>query len=147
MLGIDELPARVGEPLGTSEWRLIEQSAIDAFGAVTGDEQWIHVDPARAAQGPFGTTIAHGFLTLSLCAAFVEQAFEVRGTSMQVNYGLERVRFPSPVPVGSRVRGAVELASATEIEAGVQAVVRVTVEVEGGAKPACVADLVIRFFS
>jgi acyl dehydratase len=147
VLGIDDLAGRVGQTLGTAGWRTIDQAAIDSFAAVTGDHQWIHVDPERAGSGPFGTTIAHGFLTLSLCAVVVEEAVEVRGTSMQVNYGLDRVRFPAPVPVGSRVRGVVELASVEEIPAGVQAVLRVVIEVDGADKPACVADLVLRFYS
>jgi len=140
-----ELVGHVGARLGLSGWRTVDQATIDVFADATGDSQWIHVDPARAAAGPFGTTIAHGFLTLSLCAAILDETLAVERAGLQVNYGLERVRFPAPVPAGSRVRGAVELAAAEQLAGGVQAVFRVTVEVEGQAKPACVADLVIRF--
>ena len=136
---------RVGQRLGVSAWRAVDQESIDLFATVTGDRQWIHVDPRRAASGPFGTTIAHGFLSLSLCAAFVDDALAVENAGMQVNYGLDRVRFPAPVPVGSRVRGVVDLLRVQEVAGGVQAVVGITVEVAGGAKPACVAELVIRF--
>jgi acyl dehydratase len=143
---LNRLPELVGTALGTSDWRTIDQAAVDAFAEVTGDRQWIHVDPERAAAGPFGTTVAHGFLTLSLCAPILAEALEVAGASMQVNYGLERVRFPAPVPTGARVRGAVELVAADEIAGGVQSVLRVTVEVDGQQKPACVADVVVRFY-
>jgi len=145
LANVDDLPARVGTQLGMSAWRTLDQATIDAFAQATGDRQWIHVDPERAATGPFGTTIAHGFLTLSLCAAMLDEVLEVHGASMQVNYGLDRVRFPAPVPAGARVRGAIELASAEALAGGVQAVLRATVEVDGQPKPACVAELVIRF--
>lgn len=140
-----ELLDRVGARLGASAWRAVDQASIDIFGTVTGDRQWIHLDVERAASGPFGTTIAHGFLTLSLCAAFVDEALDVKGARMQVNYGLDRVRFPAPVPAGSRLRGVVELVRAQAISDGIQAVLGVTVEIEGGEKPACVAELVVRF--
>ena len=141
-----ELLAAVGKPLGASDWLEIRQERIDGFADATGDHQWIHVDPERAKSGPFGKTIAHGYLTLSLVNCFLPQIVEVRGISMGVNYGCEMVRFPAPVPVGSRVRGVGQLVAAEEVKGGaVQATVRVTVEIEGGAKPACVVDTISRF--
>lgn len=142
--GLHEL---VGAELGVSDWLTVDQADIDSFATVTRDRQWIHVDPERAAAGPFGATIAHGYLTLSLCSHFLERCFVVEGASMAVNYGLDRVRFPAPVPAGATIRGRAALASAKEIaDGGVEAVVEVTIEVEGGAKPACVAATVIRFY-
>lgn len=140
--GPEELRAAVGTHLGYSDWVTVEQERIDAFAEATGDHQWIHVDPQRAAAGPFGTTIAHGYLTLSLIPMLVWQIYEVAGTKMGVNYGCNKVRFPAPVPVGSRLRAGVELVSVTEGGAGLQVVARVTVERDGGDKPACVADTV-----
>jgi acyl dehydratase len=141
-----DLLAAVGESLGASDWLEIRQERIDGFADATGDHQWIHVDPERAKSGPFGKTIAHGYLTLSLVNCFLPQIVEVRGISMGVNYGCEKVRFPAPVPVGSRVRGVGQLVAAEEVKGGaVQATVRVTVEIEGGAKPACVVDTISRF--
>ena len=141
-----DLLAAVGKPLGASDWLEIRQERIDGFADATGDHQWIHVDPERAKSGPFGKTIAHGYLTLSLVNCFLPQIVEVRGVSMGVNYGCEKVRFPAPVPVGSRVRGVGQLVAAEEVKGGaVQATVRVTVEIEGGAKPACVVDTISRF--
>lgn len=140
--GPDELVAAVGRHLGYSDWVTVDQSRIDLFAEATGDRQWIHVDPERAADGPFGTTIAHGYLTLSLIPMLVWQVYEVRGVKMGVNYGSNRVRFPAPVPVGSRLRAGVELVSVTEGGGGLQVVARVTVEREGGDKPACVAETV-----
>lgn len=143
---IDELRAKVGDQLGTSEWLTIDQAAIDTFASVTHDEQWIHVDRERAAAGPFGGPIAHGYLTLSLCAYFLRACLEVRGASMAINYGLDRVRFPAPVPVGARVRGNAELASIEDVRGGgVQAVVRITVEREGSERPVCVAEVLVRY--
>ena len=136
----------VGERLGPSDWLTIEQSRIDLFAEATGDHQWIHVDPERAAAGPFGATIAHGYLTLSLANLFLPQLMEVQNVSMGVNYGCEKVRFPSPVTVGSRVRGAGEVVSAESVKGGVQVVVRVTVEIEGQERPACVVDTISRFY-
>ncbi len=142
-----ELLGAVGKPLGASEWLEIDQGRIDGFADATGDHQWIHVDPARAAKGPFGKTIAHGYLTLSLVNHFLPQLIEVRGISMGVNYGCDRVRFPAPVPVGSRIRGVGERVAADEVKGGaVQATGRVTVEVEGGAKPACIADAIYVYY-
>lgn len=140
--GPDELAAAVGRHLGYSDWVTVDQSRIDLFAEATGDRQWIHVDPERAATGPFGSTIAHGYLTLSLIPMLVWQVYEVRGARMGVNYGSNKVRFPAPVPVGSRLRAGVELVSVAEGGGGLQVVARVTVELEGGDKPACVAETV-----
>ncbi|MFE0427045.1 MaoC family dehydratase [Streptomyces sp. NPDC058953] len=142
----DELRAGVGEPLGTSDWLEVDQRRIDLFADATGDHQWIHVDPARAADGPFGSTIAHGYLTLSLLPLLVPQVLRVEGMRMGLNYGTNKVRFPAPVPVGSRVRAAVTLKEVTEAGGGVQVVALVTVEREGGEKPVCVAESVSRYY-
>ncbi|WP_433725487.1 MaoC family dehydratase [Nocardia sp. CA-129566] len=138
--GIGELEQAVGTHLGYSEWHTVTQEQIDLFAAATGDHQWIHVDPERAAQGPFGTTIAHGYLTLSLLPLLVSQVYRVDGLRMGINYGCNKVRFPSPVPSGSRVRAGVELAKLEPTNAGFQVTARVTIEREGGDKPACVAE-------
>ncbi|MCF8609472.1 MaoC family dehydratase [Gordonia sp. HY285] len=140
--GRAELEAAVGTHLGCSDWLQIDQERIDRFAEATGDHQWIHVDPERASTGPFGSTVAHGYLTLSLIPMLVGQVYQVAGTTMGVNYGSNKVRFPSPVPVGSRVRAGVELVSVTETGAGLQVVNRVTVEREGSDKPVCVAETV-----
>ena len=139
------LPA-VGQHLGYSDWLVIEQQRINQFAEATGDHQWIHVDEARAASGPFGKTIAHGYLTLSLANLFLPQIMQVDNISMGVNYGCEKVRFPAPVPVGSRVRGGGEIISAEEVKGGVQVVVRMAIEIEGSDRPACVIDTISRFF-
>jgi acyl dehydratase len=140
------LKEAVGKQLGKSDWLEIDQQRIDQFAEATGDQQWIHVDPERARHGPFGKTIAHGYLTLSLVSLFLSQIVEVRGVSMGVNYGTDRVRFTAPVPVGSRVRGSGELIEAEEVKGGaVQAKIRVTVEIEGHERPACVVDTISRF--
>ena len=139
------LPA-VGQQLGHSDWLEIDQQRIDLFADATGDHQWIHVDPERAAQGPFGATIAHGYLTLSLANLFLPQIMQVNNISMGVNYGCEKVRFPAAVPVGSRVRGSGEIISAEEVKGGVQVVVRMTIEIQGSERPACVIDTISRFF-
>lgn len=136
----------VGQQLGHSEWLEIDQQRINLFADAIGDHQWIHVDPERAAEGPFGKTIAHGYLTLSLANLFLPQIMQVNNVSMGVNYGCEKVRFPAPVPVGSRVRGSGEVVSAEEVKGGVQVVVRITIEIEGGERPACVIDTISRFF-
>jgi acyl dehydratase len=136
----------VGEALAPTEWISVDQDRIDLFADATGDHQWIHVDPERAAGGPFGAPIAHGFLTLSLANLFLPQLLVVESFSMGVNVGLEKVRFPAPVKVGSAIRGRGEIVSAAEAGEGVQVVVRITVEVDGSDKPACVADTVSRFF-
>jgi acyl dehydratase len=135
-----------GEHLGYSDWHTVDQKTVDMFAEATGDHQWIHVDLERAAKGPFGGTVAHGFLTLSLIPALTEQIFRIQGVRMGVNYGLNRVRFPAPLPVGKRVRAGMELAEVTEVDGGVQVVARVTVEVEGAPKPCCVAETVSRFY-
>ncbi|MCA0155620.1 MaoC family dehydratase [Tsukamurella sp. M9C] len=140
--GLEELQAAVGEHLGYSDWVEIDQKRIDLFADATGDHQWIHVDPEKAKAGPFGSTIAHGYLTLSLIPMLVWQIYTVEGTKMGVNYGSNKVRFPAPVPVGSRVRAGVELVSVTPGGGGQQVVARVTIEREGGDRPACVAETV-----
>ncbi|MFG1229931.1 MaoC family dehydratase [Xanthobacter wiegelii] len=142
-----DLLGREGTDLGVSDWLAIDQARIDGFAEVTGDHQWIHVDPVRAKDGPFGTTIAHGYLTLSLVNLFLPQMLEVRTFSAGVNVGLDRVRFVSPVPVGARLRGRGEILSVDEAKGGaIQSVVRVTVEIEGTDKPACIADTISRYF-
>jgi acyl dehydratase len=131
--------AAVGTHLGYSDWHTITQEQVNLFAEATGDDQWIHTDPARAADGPFGTTIAHGYLTLSLIPMLVGEIYRLDGMRMAINYGTDSVRFPSPVPVGSRVRAGVELVSVVEGAGGYRATTKVTVEREGGDKPACVA--------
>jgi acyl dehydratase len=141
-----ELLGAVGRKLGASEWLAIDQARVNQFADATGDHQWIHVDPERAKSGPFGGTIAHGYLTLSLVNLFLPQLLEVRGVSMGVNYGCEKVRFPSPVRVGTRVRGVGEVVAAEDVKGGaVQVTVRVSVEIEGSDRPACVVDTISRF--
>lgn len=144
--GPSELLDAVGETLGSSDWLEIDQSRINLFADATGDHQWIHVDPERAKDGPFGACIAHGYLTLSLVNLFLPQIIDVQNISMGVNVGCGKIRFPSPVPVGSRIRGVGELISAEEMKGGVQSVVRVTVEIEGQERPACVVDTISRYF-
>lgn len=136
----------VGQALGSSDWLTIDQERINLFADATGDHQWIHVDPERAKDGPFGKCIAHGYLTLSLVNLFLPQIVDVQGISMGVNYGCGKVRFPSPVPVGSRVRGTGELVEVEEVKGGVQATIRVTVEIDGSDRPACVVDTISRYF-
>lgn len=142
--GVDDLRAAVGTQLGTGDWVTIEQGQIDTFADSTNDHQWIHVDPERAKEGPFGTTIAHGFLTLSLLPSLVSSVFEVHGTKMGVNYGLNKVRFTSPVPVGSKVRAVVDLDEVTDVTGGVQVITKITVEIEGAERPALVAEWLTR---
>ena len=144
--GAEELLAAAGEQLGTSDWLTIDQQRVDAFADATEDHQWIHVDPERAAAGPFGTTIAHGFLSLSLLPHLIDQTYRVEGTTLVLNYGLNKVRFPAPVPVGSAVRAEVSLAEAAEVTGGLQLVVRAALHIEDGAKPGCVADWVTRVY-
>jgi acyl dehydratase len=141
-----DLPACVGQPLGTSDWIAVTQERIDRFAHATGDLQWIHTDPQRAAAGPFGSTIAHGFLTLALLPEMSASAFSVADARLGVNYGLNRVRFPAPVPVGSRLRGHFKLLEHTPLDGGAQLTLEVTVEREGAAKPVCVAESVVRHF-
>ena len=140
-----DLSGAVGTHLGYSDWVAVDQARIDLFAEATGDHQWIHTDPERAADGPFGATIAHGYLTLALTNMLLPQVLEVRGISMGINYGTNRVRFPAPVPEGSRLRAGAELVEVNEVSGGYQAVVRVTVEIEGRDRPACVVDSVSRF--
>lgn len=141
-----ELKDSVGAELGHSSWHRVEQDQINLFADATGDHQWIHVDPERAKAGPFGTTIAHGYLTLSLIPMLVQEIYEVKGMKMGVNYGLNKVRFPAPLPTGSNVRARATLAEITEIPDGLQAVTRVEIETEGGEKPCCVAETVARLY-
>jgi acyl dehydratase len=142
--GLDDLLQAQGTLLGASEWLTIEQERIDRFAEATGDHQWIHVDPERAAAGPFGATIAHGYLTLSLLPYFAAQNYRIDGARMSVNYGLNKVRFISPVHVGSRLRGVTELAEVGVLDTGAQLVFRTTIELEGSQKPACVAETLSR---
>jgi acyl dehydratase len=141
---LDDLQGLVGQAIGTSDWIEIDQARIQRFAEATGDFQWIHLDHEKAAAGPFGRTIAHGFLTLSLLPAMFETAFAIADTRMGLNYGLNRVRFPAPVPSGSRVRGHFKLLSFEPLEGGAQMVVEVTIELEGSGKPVCVAESVSR---
>lgn len=143
--GLGELRAAAGADLGVSGWAPIPQAKIDGFAEVTGDHQWIHTDPVRAAAGPFGAPIAHGFLSLSLISVFLEDLLVVEGVAMAVNYGLNKVRFPAPVPVGSRVRARGLLLSVEEIPGGVQTTMQITMECDGVAKPVCVAESIDRF--
>lgn len=144
---LTDLPSLVGQQLEESTWVTVTQEMIDSFADATLDHQWIHVDPGRAAEGPFGTTIAHGYLTLSLLPHLVGGLLDVQGVGMGVNYGLNRCRFPSPVPVGSRVRAQAELAGAERLDGGaVQITTRVTVTAEGAPKPSCVAEVLTRYY-
>ena len=135
-----------GTTLGPTEWLTIEQARIDRFAEATGDHQWIHVDPVRAADGPFGRTIAHGYLTLSLANKFMPELIDVRGFSHGVNVGTEKVRFLAPVTVGSRIRGRGEIIGAVEVKGAIQSVVRITIELDGSDKPACVVETINRFY-
>ncbi|HIW92598.1 MAG TPA: MaoC family dehydratase [Candidatus Corynebacterium avicola] len=138
---IEQLQAATGEALGTSAWRTVTQSQVDQFADATDDHQWVHVDVDRAADGPFGGTIAHGFLTLSLLSAMAAEVYTVEGMSMVVNYGLNKVRFPSPVRVGSSIRTAIELVSVEPSVPGHLLTARAVVEIEGESRPACVAEM------
>ncbi|MEU6559383.1 MaoC family dehydratase [Nocardia nova] len=144
-VALKDLAALQDCDLGYSSWVGIDQSRIDQFASTTGDRQWIHVDPQRARRGPFGTTIAHGYLTLSLVSGFLLELLDVAGAASAINYGLDRVRFPAPVPVGSRVRGHGHLLRVIERAESVQTTTRITVEREGGSKPVVVADVLTRF--
>jgi acyl dehydratase len=138
------LQQRVGEQLAVGEWLTVDQAMIDKFADATGDHQWIHIDRERAAKGPFGTTVAHGFLTLSLLPKLAESALKVDDVRMGVNYGLNRVRFPAPVPAGSRIRARLKLVSYEPLDGGAQLVMEVTMERDGSDKPVCVAETVSR---
>ena len=139
----DELTDAVGEELGSTDWLEITQERVDAFADATGDHQWIHVDVEKAKDGPFGGTIAHGYLTLSLIPQFTPELFRLDTPGAKLNYGVNKVRFPSPVPVGSRVRATVSVGEVTDVSAGKQLVTRYTIEIEGESKPACVAETVV----
>jgi acyl dehydratase len=142
-----DLPGLVGTELGTSDWHEVTQTEVNQFADATGDHQWIHVDPERAKAGPFGGTIAHGYLTLSMIPVLMSGVVKVEGVRLGLNYGSNKVRFPSPVPVGSRIRATGVLKEASEVPGGVQAVMEVTVNVEGQDKPACVAETVVRYLA
>jgi len=145
--GIDELKSKVGEELGVSDWHEVTQEAIDAFADVTGDHQWIHVDPDRARETPFGGTIAHGLYTLSLGPKFTYEVFSIDGFAFGLNYGYGKVRFPAPVPVGSRVRMRALLSNVEDVPGGVQITITQTFETEGGTKPVCVAESLARLYT
>ena len=138
--GLDEFERAVGTHLGHSRWRTVTQEQVDLFADTTDDHQWIHVDPERAARGPFGSTVAHGFLTLALLPSMVREIYRVEGMAMVVNYGSDRVRFPHPTPVGARIRAGAELTRLDRGPQGALAMVTTTVEIEGVAQPACVSD-------
>jgi acyl dehydratase len=140
---LDEVAAATGEDLGTSEWLTVEQDRVDRFAEATGDHQWIHVDVERAAEGPFGGTIAHGYLTLSLVPYLGSQVFSLETPGAKLNYGVNKVRFPSPVRVGKRIRAHVALGEVTDLPAGRQLTLRYTIEIEDEPKPACVAETVV----
>lgn len=146
-IALDDLVAHTGQEVGRSNWHELTRARVQAFADATGDHQWIHLDEERAAAGHFGGTIAHGYLTLALTPAVLSEAVDLTGCAAVVNYGIDRLRFPAPVPVGSRVRGIVELARAEEIPGGVQAVWKLTYEIEGRDKPACVAEIVFRYLA
>jgi acyl dehydratase len=143
---LDALSTHVGTTLGRSTWYPITQNQVNLFADATGDHQWIHVDPDRAKDGPFGQTIAHGYLTLSMAPVLLFEVLSVEGVGMVINYGANKIRFPAPVLVGSRLRATVDLIEVTAIDAGVQAVFRMTFEAEGGSKPVCVAEIVYRYY-
>ena len=140
--GVEGLKALIGQEIGTSDWFTVDQERVNAFADATLDHQWIHIDEQRAATGPFGTTVAHGFLTLSLLPMFGEQIMNVTGMKVKINYGLNKVRFPSPVPVGSRLRDTATLSEVIEKASGVQVVVTHVIEIEGADRPACIAETV-----
>ena len=144
--GIDDLRSAVGQVTGTSDWFEVTQDKVNKFADATGDHQWIHVDVERAKQGPFGQTIAHGYMTLSLIPALGSQISAIEGVKMAINYGVNKVRFPSPVRIPSRVRATSKLVSIEDVQGGVQVINEVTVEVEGQDKPACVAETVSRYY-
>lgn len=144
--GIEAFHDLVGQHLGYSAWHRIDQEQINLFADATGDHQWIHVDPSRAKDGPFGATIAHGYLTLSLAPVFLGEVLVVKGTSFGVNYGCNKVRFPAPVPVDVNLRLGAAVAQVDDVEGGVQVILDLTLEAEGAAKPSCVAQVVYRYF-
>jgi acyl dehydratase len=146
--GIDQVRAAVGTHLGYSDYTEVTQERVDQFADATGDRQWIHVDVERArAESPFGGPIAHGFLTLAISNELLPQILEVRGVSLGVNYGVDRIPFPAPVPVGSRLRAGAELVDVSDVKGGIQTLVRITLEVEGGTKPVCIIDSLSRYLA
>jgi acyl dehydratase len=145
-IALADLPGMVGKHLGHGDWETIDQDKINRFADATGDHQWIHVDAERAKEGPFGTTIGHGYLTLSLVPIFVFQLLKVEGAKLVVNYGINKARFPAPVPSGSRVRMGAEIAAVEEVSGGLQVTLACTFEIEGQPKPACVAEIVFRYY-
>lgn len=145
--GLDGLRERVGTPLGVSDWVDVTQDNVTTFAQLTGDEQWIHVDPVRAKDGPYGTTIQHGFLTLGMSSGLLWSVCTVSGFDVILNYGLNKVRFPAPLRVGARIRMHAELAEVSELPNGAQAVYHLTFEVENEPKPCCVADFVVRYYN
>lgn len=145
--GIDDIKARIGQELGVSDWHEVTQQEIDAFADATGDHQWIHVDPVRASETPFGGTIAHGYYTLSLAPRFSYELYEVKNVAFALNYGLNKVRFPAPLPVGSKVRMRAAIASVEDIPGGIQMATALTFEREGGDKPVCVAETLVRVYA
>lgn len=147
LIALPDLVAHAGQEIGRSPWHEISREQVRAFAAATGDHQWLHVDDERAQAGPYRTTIAHGFLTLALAPLLLSETVQVEGCAAVVNYGIDRLRFPAAVPVGSRVRALVELLRADEIAGGVQAVWKLTYEIEDGDKPACVAEIVFRYLA
>lgn len=144
---IDEFAAAEGTSLGTTEWMVVDQQRINTFADATGDHQWIHVDPERAANGPFGTTIAHGLLTLSLLPALMHELYTVEGVRMGINYGYNKVRYPTPVPVGSKIRATAVVGPVTSVPGGVQGQVNSVIEIEGSDKPACVVESIVRLIA
>ena len=145
--GLGELKSKEGEHLGYSDWHEVTQEQVNQFAEATGDHQWIHVDPERAKSGPFGGTIAHGYLTMSLAPAFLQEVWQVNGMKMGLNYGINKLRFPTPVPVGSKLRVGAKLAKVEEVSGdGMQATLELAFEIEGKDKPPCVAEVVYRYY-
>jgi acyl dehydratase len=144
--GIEELKSKVGDHVGYSDWHEITQEQVNLFADATGDHQWIHIDVERAKAGPFGGPIGHGFLTISLAPVLLAEVMTVTGISMGVNYGLNKLRFPSPVPVGSKLRAGAKVLDVSDVAGGVQVALEVTFEIEGGTKPVCVAEILFRYY-
>lgn len=144
--GIEELKSKVGDHVGYSDWHEVTQEQVNLFADATGDHQWIHIDVERAKAGPFGGPIGHGFLTISLAPVLLAEVMTVTGISMGVNYGLNKLRFPSPVPVGSKLRAGAKVLDVTDVAGGVQVALEVTFEIEGGTKPVCVAEILFRYY-
>ena len=144
--GADELKSRVGDHMGYSDWHEVTQQQVNQFAEATGDHQWIHIDPERAKSGPFGGPIAHGYLTLSMAPALLHEVLIIEGFSMGVNYGINKLRFPAPVPVGKRLRVGATLKAADDVAGGVQPTLELRFEVEGQEKPACIAEVVYRYY-